>query len=167
MTDNTTARVTADDIPTSVTKLTYRRTQELASAGLPVLSQNQTAELLAHFWPAIEQHFRSQHFTEGYELITSASRARLDAIDEDDRRPSDWERHQQWCDAADVLTAAHSAGRPKRERPLVLCELPHPIAPDTWCALPIEHDGWHQDEAGDRWPNLLLAARTTTAQEQQ
>lgn len=50
----------ADDIPTEITKLTYSRVQALGEAGLPVLSQNQTAEFLAHYWPATEAHIREQ-----------------------------------------------------------------------------------------------------------
>lgn len=49
-----------DDIPTSITRETYTITRSLIADGLPVLSQNQTAMLLAHFWPAIEQHVRGQ-----------------------------------------------------------------------------------------------------------
>jgi hypothetical protein len=49
--------VTPDDIPTSITRMTYRTTQALSAAGVPVLSQNQTAVFLAQYWPAIEQHF--------------------------------------------------------------------------------------------------------------
>ncbi len=65
------------------------------------------------------------------------------------------------CPAAVELerTARTSPAKP---RPVALCELPHPVAADTWCALPIEHPGWHEDAAGDRWPNLLLAARTAS-----
>jgi hypothetical protein len=48
------------DIPTAVTKLTYRRIKAIGDAGIPVLSQNQTAEFLAHYWPAIEAHTREQ-----------------------------------------------------------------------------------------------------------
>jgi hypothetical protein len=73
-------------------------------------------------------------------------------------------RSHRYC--AEKLLAARSIGLPEHERPVVLCELPHHVAADTWCALPIEHDGWHQDETGDRWPNLLLAARTTTKEAQ-
>ena len=61
--------------------------------------------------------------------------------------------------AAQRLLAARTI-QPAQDRPVILCELPHPVAPDTWCALRIEHDGWHEDGDGDRWPNLLLAART-------
>lgn len=53
-----------DDIPTEITKLTYRSISALQQVGLPVLSQNQTAEFLAHFWPAIEAHLREQIATE-------------------------------------------------------------------------------------------------------
>lgn len=49
-----------DDIPTEITRMTYRSTQAFSDAGLPILSQNQTAVLLAHYWPAIEQHIRGQ-----------------------------------------------------------------------------------------------------------
>jgi hypothetical protein len=138
----------------------------ICNCGDRVKADHQRQAFREHTATAILALVRDQHFTEGAELITSASLARLDEIDEDDQRPSDWERHQEWCDAANVLRTARSSGRPKRERPLVLCELPHPIAPDTWCALRIEHDGWHQDETGDRWPNDLLAARTTTKEAQ-
>jgi len=57
-----TSTVTPDDIPTSVTRLiyTYRPDGHREDSFLPDLSQNQTAELLAHFWPAIEQHIREQ-----------------------------------------------------------------------------------------------------------
>ncbi|WP_331750713.1 hypothetical protein OG215_36165 (plasmid) [Streptomyces globisporus] len=41
----------ADSIPSHITQLTY-------SAPGPALSQNQAAALLAHYWPAIEQHIR-------------------------------------------------------------------------------------------------------------
>ncbi|MCZ1012305.1 hypothetical protein [Streptomyces lydicus] len=43
----------ADSIPTDITALAY-------TAPGPKLSQNQAAELLAHYWPAIEQHIRAQ-----------------------------------------------------------------------------------------------------------
>jgi len=42
-----------DDIPTEITRLTY-------TAPGPTLSQNTVAKLLAHYWPAIEQHVRKQ-----------------------------------------------------------------------------------------------------------
>ncbi|WP_127455118.1 hypothetical protein [Streptomyces sp. B29(2018)] len=42
-----------DLIPTSITQLTY-------SAPGPTLSQNESATLLAHYWPAIEAHVRAQ-----------------------------------------------------------------------------------------------------------
>lgn len=47
----------ADDIPTGITQLTY-------TAPGPALSQNDAAKLLAHYWPAIEQHIRGQVSTE-------------------------------------------------------------------------------------------------------
>lgn len=91
-----------DDIPTSVTDLIY------SAPFKNQLSQNNVAELLAHFWPAIRTHF----LNEGRELIGTASEARLDAIDEDERDPSDWDRHHAWLDAADVLKdAAQGAGQ--------------------------------------------------------
>lgn len=43
----------ADSIPADITKLTY-------TAPGPKLSQNDAAALLAHYWPAIEQHIRTQ-----------------------------------------------------------------------------------------------------------
>jgi hypothetical protein len=46
-------RVTADDIPISVTKLVYTCPLSISKA----VSQNQVAELLAHYWPAIQEHF--------------------------------------------------------------------------------------------------------------
>lgn len=46
--------MTPDDIPTSVTKLVYTD-----PCGI-VLSQNQAAVFLAHYWPAIEQRIREQ-----------------------------------------------------------------------------------------------------------
>lgn len=71
-------------------------------------------------------------------------------------------RSHRYC--AEKLLAARSIGLPEQEHPVVLCELPHHVAADTWCALPIEHQGWHEDAAGARWPNLLLAARTSEEQ---
>lgn len=87
-----------DDIPTEITKLVYT----LPLANSRAVSQNETATLLAHFWPAIRAHF----LNEGAELIGAASTARLDEIDEDDLKPTHWERHQAWLDAASVLTRA-------------------------------------------------------------
>jgi len=57
-----TARVTAEDIPTSVTQLVYTAPPiDENHNGKPLhLSQNKTAEVLAHYWPAIEAHFREQ-----------------------------------------------------------------------------------------------------------
>lgn len=52
--------MTPDQIPTEITKLTYRRIQAIGNAGIPVLSQNQTAEFLSHYWPDIEAHIRNQ-----------------------------------------------------------------------------------------------------------
>lgn len=46
----------ADDIPTEVTKLVYTCPLSISKA----VSQNQVAELLAHYWPAIEKHIREQ-----------------------------------------------------------------------------------------------------------
>ncbi|MFD4397240.1 hypothetical protein [Kitasatospora sp. NPDC058478] len=50
--------------------------------------------------------YRVEVLNEGCMLITTASKSRLDEIDEDDLRPSDWERHEQWAAAADVLKRA-------------------------------------------------------------
>ena len=49
-----------DDVPTEITKLTYADHRDLVRAGMPVLSQNQTAAVLAAYWPAIEKHIRAQ-----------------------------------------------------------------------------------------------------------
>jgi hypothetical protein len=57
-----------EDIPVEVTKWAY-------NAPLPrgaVLSQNEAADLLAHFWPAIAVHLRSQHFREAAEIAYEA-----------------------------------------------------------------------------------------------
>ncbi|MEZ0090026.1 hypothetical protein [Streptacidiphilus sp. EB129] len=48
----------ADDIPTSITNLIY------SAPFKNQLSQNDVAALVAHFWPAIEQHIREQVATE-------------------------------------------------------------------------------------------------------
>lgn len=44
------------DVPTEVTKLVYTCPLSASKA----VSQNQVAELLAHYWPAIEKHVRRQ-----------------------------------------------------------------------------------------------------------
>ncbi|MFB8242023.1 hypothetical protein ACFC58_36360 [Kitasatospora purpeofusca] len=51
---------------------------------------------------------RAEVLTEGAVLIRTAAGAHLDEVDEDDIRPSDWDRHGEWCNAADVLTAART-----------------------------------------------------------
>jgi len=43
----------AHDIPTAITRLTY-------DAPGPVMSQHTVADVLAHYWPAIERHVREQ-----------------------------------------------------------------------------------------------------------
>ncbi|MFF2228635.1 hypothetical protein ACFVV7_35545 [Streptomyces globisporus] len=43
----------ADSVPSHITALTY-------TAPGPVLSQNGAAEVIAHYWPAIEKHLRGQ-----------------------------------------------------------------------------------------------------------
>jgi hypothetical protein len=48
--------VTADDIPGSVTKLVYTCPLGISKA----VSQNQVADLLTHYWPAIREHFATQ-----------------------------------------------------------------------------------------------------------
>lgn len=76
------ARVTADDIPTSVTKLVYTCPFETSKA----YSQNQVAELLAHYWPAIAEHFArkvhklkdpapagSEHYRSGWDDAVEAA----------------------------------------------------------------------------------------------
>lgn len=52
---------------------------------------------------------RNDALTEGAELIAAWSTAQLDEIDEDDLKPSDMERHQHRCEAANVLFAARTA----------------------------------------------------------
>lgn len=66
------------------------------------------------------------------------------------------------CPAAVELERAARTS-PAKPRPVALCELPHPVAPDTWCALPIEHQGWHEDAAGDRWPHSFLPGQPGVA----
>ncbi|MEU8920354.1 hypothetical protein AB0D10_05360 [Kitasatospora sp. NPDC048545] len=53
--------------------------------------------------------YRSAIVAESRRRIIEASKAQLDEIDEDDLCPSDWERHEQWCAAADVLKRAGGA----------------------------------------------------------
>jgi hypothetical protein len=91
--------MTPDDIPTSVTQLTYRTAQALGDAGIPVLSQNQTAVLLAHYWPAIEAHFRDLLADE----IGATSQRLLDDIPESKRSPRDWDQHEEWLEAASSI----------------------------------------------------------------
>lgn len=49
--------VIPDDIPTSVTRLVYAAPATGPAAVLRNLSQNDAAAILAHFWPAIREHF--------------------------------------------------------------------------------------------------------------
>lgn len=97
-----TGPVTADDIPTSITRLTYSTTAALGDAGLPILSQNQTAEFLAHYWPAIEAHFRNLLADE----IGATSQRLLDEIPEGDRTCRDWDQHEEWLEAASTIRPA-------------------------------------------------------------
>lgn len=54
-----------DDIPTEITKLVYTAPKIGGFGPSAVrLSQNEAAEFLAHFWPAIERHVREQVATE-------------------------------------------------------------------------------------------------------
>jgi hypothetical protein len=48
--------VNPDDIPTEITKLVYTLPFDTSKA----YSQDQAADLLAHFWPAIEERIREQ-----------------------------------------------------------------------------------------------------------
>lgn len=53
--------MTPDDIPTTVTELTYTAPWiELSPGNGFKLSQNDAAKVLAHFWPEIEAHIRTQ-----------------------------------------------------------------------------------------------------------
>lgn len=88
-----------DDIPTEITKLTYADHRDLVRAGMPVLSQNQTAAVLAAYWPAIEQHIRAQ----------VAEELRLDA----GLREAEGEiaTPREWRAVADFITTALGAGQ--------------------------------------------------------
>lgn len=52
--------ISPDDIPAAITRLVYAAPHLPAALDGLVLSQNQAAAVLAHFWPAIEQHIRQQ-----------------------------------------------------------------------------------------------------------
>lgn len=71
--------------------------------------------------------YRAEVLAEGARLLTSTSGARLDEIDEDDRDPSDWEQHQEWCDAAALLLAARTTSPQSAPEPdeWVRCSRPH------------------------------------------
>lgn len=104
MTDTTpdpTARVTPDDIPTSVTKLVYTCPLDTSRA----VSQNEAAALLAHYWPAIEQHFRRLLADE----IAATSQRLLDHIPEGDRSSRDWDQHEEWLEAASTIRPADAS----------------------------------------------------------
>lgn len=58
-----------DDVPTEITKLAYADHRDLVRAGMPVLSQNQTAAVLAAYWPAIEAHVRADAFREAARVV--------------------------------------------------------------------------------------------------
>jgi hypothetical protein len=78
----------------------------LADDQITAIREHVTAEVNRAL--ADRQEHRDQVLTEAAELIMSVSSARLDEIGEDKIRPSDWERHSEWCDAADVLLAART-----------------------------------------------------------
>lgn len=61
-----------DDIPTEITKLVYTFDAPRLT-NLHDLSQNETAQILAHFWPAIAAHIRAQPVGKpGYRLARIA-----------------------------------------------------------------------------------------------
>lgn len=49
-----------DDITTSVTRLVYDAPKIRTETRDVALSQNDVARLLAHYWPAIAEHFAQQ-----------------------------------------------------------------------------------------------------------
>jgi hypothetical protein len=49
--------MTPDDIPTAITKLVYTAPLIPDGGAGRQISQNQAAEQLAHYWPAIAEHF--------------------------------------------------------------------------------------------------------------
>lgn len=51
-------KVSADDIPTTVTKLVYTAPEIKTPLFAVKLSQNDVAKQFTHYWPAIEEHFR-------------------------------------------------------------------------------------------------------------
>ncbi|MCG6493402.1 hypothetical protein [Kitasatospora sp. A2-31] len=55
--------------------------------------------------------YRAEILTEAAEMIRTTASARLDEVGEDDIRPSDWERHGEWYDAADILIEAAGGAR--------------------------------------------------------
>lgn len=77
--------VTPDDIPDSVTKLAETAPQELRLTTVGGLSQNAAATLLAHYWPAIREHFaqrlqeqnpdRDADFSDGVDWATDLIRS--------------------------------------------------------------------------------------------
>lgn len=92
-----------DTIPSTVKAvargIAVGRLEETYSGQLPAAAARDLADhVIAYTWPAIEAHIREQVA----QKIQAASLALLEEIDQDDRRPSHWERHQEWCDAADV-----------------------------------------------------------------
>ena len=84
------------------------------------LADADASRLLAEFREQVRAEFaqgdareilarhRDQVLTEAAGLVFAWSAARLDEIDEDDLDPSDMERHQERCEAANVLLAART-----------------------------------------------------------
>ncbi|WP_030236956.1 hypothetical protein [Streptomyces sp. NRRL S-350] len=58
--------------------------------------------------------FRDAILAEGADLIGGEALRRLEAIDEDERRPSDEARYQEWVAAGDVLLAARTCQKTGR-----------------------------------------------------
>lgn len=68
--------ITPDDVPTSVTQL--MDTAPPAAIPWGGMTRNQCAALIAHFWPAIEQHIREQV---AQELFAEAEKTASDDTD--------------------------------------------------------------------------------------
>ena len=84
-----------DDIPTEVTKLVY------GARFCETLGQAQAAIMLAHFWPAIEQHIRAQV---ALEIETTAEANRQGLLPRP--KPGHGERLNDWRWAAAVARHA-------------------------------------------------------------
>lgn len=74
-----------DDIPTEITKLVYTAPRIYDPTGYEFRpSQNDIAKLLAHFWPAIEQHVREQVAAESREQTAPSPEHSAVYLDDND-----------------------------------------------------------------------------------